>query len=397
MSLNLKLERIISDTITNIKSKSYKGYDPYDALTSPYVYRYKDSNNLSLLMTVLFRFSPVNMRSALKTPEAINPKALGLIISSYVKLINLGIDLKIKEIDYLVALLVKYRSKNYSGISWGYPFPWRNRWRLVEKFEPSIVSTSFAANSLLDYYVLSKDNFLLDLSEKACDFIINNLESKEFNSGICFEYMPGDKTVVLNASALGASLLTRVSDYTDNRRFRDKAKAAFDFILSRQLDNGRWEYSYDYITDQPRKQTDWHQGFILDSLLNYVQKSRDKNVINQLGLGAKFYRRQFREDGSSFWRYNQMDYPINIHNQAQGIITFSRLSHYFPEYLELAEKILGWTLENLYSNEGTFYYQKGRFFKNKIIYIRWSQSWMLLAMATYLEACKNKNETISKE
>ena len=209
--------------------------------------------------------------------------------------------------------------------------------------------------------------------------------------------MPGDKTVVLNASALGASLLARVSDYTKNRRFRDKAQAAFNFVLSRQLGDGRWEYSYDYVTDRPRSQTDWHQGFILDSLLSYIQKSKDKNIMDQIKLGANFYKKQFRHDGSSFWRYNQMDYPINIHNQAQGIITFSRLSHYFPEYLEVAERILEWTLDNLYSNNGTFYYQKGRLLKNKIIYIRWSQSWMLLAMTTYLEACKNKNETISKE
>lgn len=395
MHFDSNLEKIVNDTILNIKSKSYKGYDPYDALTSPYIYKYKKSNNFSLFMTVFFRFSPIDMRRALKTPEAVNPKALGLILSSYVKLINLGFDLKTRELNTLVALLIKYRSKNYSDISWGYPFPWKNRWRLVEKFEPSIVSTSFAANSLLDYYSLTNNNFLLEISEKACNFIIKNLKSKKFDTGICFEYMPGDKTVVLNASALGASLLARVSEFTQNRLFRDKAQAAFNFILSRQLDNGRWEYSYDYVTDRPRSQTDWHQGFILDSLMNYIKISEGKNIIDQIKLGASFYEKQFRQDGSSFWRHNQMDYPINIHNQAQGIITFSRLSHYFPEYLEVAERILEWTLDNLYSNKGTFFYQKGRFLKNKIIYIRWSQAWMLLAMATYLEACRNNNETIS--
>jgi len=397
MSLNVKLKIIVPETISNIQSNLYKGYDPYDALTSPYLYKYKNLSNISLLMTLFLRFSPINIRKALKTPEAINPKALGLIISSYVKLINLGFGIKTTEIDNLIKLLIKYRSKNYNGISWGYPFPWQNRWRLVEKFEPSIVSTSFAAHSLLDYYDLTKNRSLLMIAEKACEFLIHNLQTKKFEEGICFEYLPGDKTVVLNASALGASLLNRVSEYNGNNDLKDMSRKAFDFILSRQLSNGCWDYSYDYITDKPRQQTDWHQGFILDSLLNYIDKSKDTKIIDQIRRGALFYQRQFRDDGSSYWRYNQMDYPINIHNQAQGIITFSRISLYFPEYLNLAEKIMSWTLSNLYSNKGSFYYQKGRFFKNKIIYIRWSQSWMLLAMATYLEASKRKNETISKK
>ena len=72
-------------------------------------------------------------------------------------------------------------------------------------------------------------------------------------------------------------------------------------------------------------------------------------------------------------------YPIDIHNFAQGIDTFLTF-----EKTEIAQKIYKLALDMLWCNKkGYFYYQKNRFYYNKINYMRWSQCWMFYALSKY--------------
>ena len=103
--------------------------------------------------------------------------------------------------------------------------------------------------------------------------------------------------------------------------------------------------------------------------------------------GIEFYRGLFDDNGESYWRY-PIKYPINIHNQSQGIITFSKAKEFFPEYSDFSSTILSYTNDNLFSKDH-YYYQKHKYFTNRISYMRWSQSWMMLALATYIEHMGN--------
>ncbi|EKD59277.1 MAG: hypothetical protein ACD_55C00092G0001 [uncultured bacterium] len=53
--------------------------------------------------------------------------------------------------------------------------------------------------------------------------------------------------------------------------------------------------------------------------------------------------------------------------------------------LPQARSVLTWALDNMWDDNGYFYYQLYPLFKNKISYMRWSQAWMLLALATFAE------------
>jgi len=52
-----------------------------------------------------------------------------------------------------------------------------------------------------------------------------------------------------------------------------------------------------------------------------------------------------------------------------------------------AVAVFEWALKNLRDKQGYFYYQKYPYFTNKISYMRWSQAWMLMALATLREMC----------
>ena len=56
----------------------------------------------------------------------------------------------------------------------------------------------------------------------------------------------------------------------------------------------------------------------------------------------------------------------------------------------MAKKIAQWAIENMQDKEGYFYYQKTKWYTNRISYIRWSQAWMFYGLALLLAAQKNK-------
>jgi len=96
-----------------------------------------------------------------------------------------------------------------------------------------------------------------------------------------------------------------------------------------------------------------------------------------------FLKAFWLEDGCPKYYHNAL-YPIDIHCCAQGITTCLKLAQYSEQSLPMAEKIASWTIENMQSEEGYFYYQKTRCYTNRIAYIRWSQAWMFYALSLYL-------------
>ena len=89
------------------------------------------------------------------------------------------------------------------------------------------------------------------------------------------------------------------------------------------------------------------------------------------------------ENGCPKYYHNSL-YPIDIHCSAQGIVTCLKLNQYDIKSLEIAGNIAKWAIENMQDKKGYFYYQKTKWFTNKIPYIRWSQAWMYYALAFYL-------------
>jgi hypothetical protein len=57
-----------------------------------------------------------------------------------------------------------------------------------------------------------------------------------------------------------------------------------------------------------------------------------------------------------------------------------------PGTLLLAEQIAQWAIANLRDQDGFFNYQQRRFQKVRIPYMRWSEAWMIYALARLREA-----------
>ena len=375
------------------KNENYCGWDIYDALNSELVQKIcMDQKPLQIIATQFNKYSPLNFRPLLKINKGVDMKGMGLFNQSFSKMYNITKDDKYKaDILNAIEIFKKESVKSEYGYDcWSHYFNYTSSDKnILSPRVPDVITTSNVIKSLVDsYFVLQRDD-LKEMGESAYQFIRNYL-LKETEDGLFYlMYSPLDKDkMVINASALGLEAISKLMYLFENdKEMKEIARNLCDLLIKTQRSDGSWVYSK-YHNGKERIQTDFHQGFILDGLIEYLPfaaTDEKATVLESIQKGIDFYRnKQFLDDGRCHFRYPRF-YPTDAHSQAQGIITFSKFSLYKPEYLDFAGKIARWTISNMQDDSGYFYYYKHRFFTNKIPHMRWCQGWMMLALSTYLE------------
>src|SRR5690606_26992405 len=99
------------------------------------------------------------------------------------------------------------------------------------------------------------------------EFVRHDLAMTRLDPGVAFSYTPMAPDCCYNASLLAAEVLVAAAAAGGEAGLSGPARAAADFVVSRQKPDGRWNYSMDLRTGREREQVDFHQGFILDSLM----------------------------------------------------------------------------------------------------------------------------------
>ena len=373
-----------------IEKEGFKGYDPYDTLNS--FLPFDKLGKWPPVLAIQFqKRNPLNIRPLIGIKKDYNPKAMGLLLHAYSQLYQVEQNtVHLENAKFLFDWLCDNSSPGYSGLCWGYNFDWASPVKLLKAYTPSIVVSGFIAKGIHNYYLQTGDKKAPEVMDSICHFLLNDLEQTETADGICFSYTPVMKDCCYNASLLGAELLARTYAINGNTKYKDLALNALDFVIQRQHDDGRWNYSLDLSSGKERTQIDFHQGFVLDSIAAILEYTGSREVKYQQALekGLQFYlNEQFFPDGRSKWRLPRI-WPVDIHNQAQGIITFSLASDIDARYLDFSCSIAQWTIRNMQHHSGYFYYRKYKFYNNRIPFMRWSQAWMLLALAILLSKLK---------
>ncbi|NUM81965.1 delta-aminolevulinic acid dehydratase [bacterium] len=372
-----------SDLEKYIEKESYKGYDCYDALNSPVLSALSfNVKKLRIAYIQALKISPINLRPLLLIPKGFNPKGLGLLLSASSKLYQATGDKNyLKKLEFLANLLQKLASAGYSGKCWGYNFDWQSRVFFVPKSTPTIVNTSYIAHAFLDAFEATNNQQYLDIARSTCDFILNDLNHTEEDGALCFSYTPIDRLKVHNANILGGALLARVFSFTKESRLAEYASRSVVYVMRYQQPDGSWFYAETKI----QKWIDsFHTGFVLESLDRYMRGVNDASYESNLKKGYEFFIMNFfLKDGIPKYYHNKT-YPIDIHSAAQGIVTLTALKRLHPKSDEILENLISWVIKNMQNKKGYFYFQRRRFFTNKISYMRWSQAWMYHALAQYL-------------
>jgi hypothetical protein len=381
------LEAAIVKLIAYCRANDWAGYDPYDALNSP-IFRslpFLDCRLPRLVFTQALKRSPVNFRRLLHIPKTQNPKAIALFLSAFVTLERANAACQKGDIDLMIERLRNLRSPGTDYWCWGYSFPWQTRTIVVPSGAPNLVCTSFVANALLDASDRCRDSQCLNMALSAAEYILNELYWTE-GGAAGFSYpLPLLRTQVHNANFLAAALLCRVYRCTNDEKFLLPALRVARYSVTKQHPDGSWHYGE---AASQRWIDNFHTGYNLCALQAISRYAATTEFDAALRRGFEFYRSHFfREDGSVSY-FHDRNYPIDIHCVAQSILTLLTLKEMDPSNLPLAHSVLRWAWTHLWDDRGFFYYRVLRSCTNQVSYMRWSQAWMLLAMATLLDASK---------
>jgi hypothetical protein len=357
----------------------YRGYDPYDGLTSP-IFKLpviRDSPFARLVGQQLLKRCPVNARPLLGIRRGYNPVTLGLALQAYSYLSVADVDRSgeyRRKTDFCLSELREMTTAGYSGACWGYDFPWQTRDGLFPTGTPTIVATAFVTNGLFTAYRLLGREDAFALCESAADFFRLDLQITAADGDeFCWSYSPLDHSAVLNASAKGARLCAQIYSVTGDEELRSLAEGSLRFVARHQRTDGSWPYS---VSDKRTWTDNFHTGYVLDCLVEYERCTGDREFADVTQRGWEYYRGHFFTPEFLPKYYDNKLYPIDSTAVAQSILTLCTFGD-----LQTAKKVGAWAVKHLQRDDGAFIYQIHRTYRNQIAYVRWSVSWMFCALA----------------
>jgi hypothetical protein len=377
-----EVQTVAQKLLAYCHKNDWAGYDPYDALNSRLLEALPVLNSRlpRLVLTQVLKRSPINVRDLLQIPRTQNPKAVALFLAALLRapeLVSCGSE---KLVDSLTARLLALKSPG--NWCWGYSFPWQTRTIIVPRGAPNLVCTSFVTSALLDLYEQRRDLRHLAMAVGGGDYILNELYWSDGKALAGFSYpLPSVRNQIHNANLLAAALFCRLFKHTGETRFLEPALRVARYSAAKQHADGSWYYG-----EAPSQQwiDNFHTGYNLCALRQIDQYLDSDEFAPPVLKGFAFYKNHFfREDGAVRYFHNRT-YPIDIHCVAQSIITLLALGNVETGNVALARSVFRWAMKHMWNDEGFFAYRVLRVGTIWTSYMRWSQAWMLLAMASLL-------------
>ncbi|HLL16605.1 MAG TPA: hypothetical protein VK388_16220 [Pyrinomonadaceae bacterium] len=385
-----ELEQAYESLAAWCRARGWAGHDPFDGLNSR-LFRatpLKRSRLARLAWTQAFKRAPVSLRTVARVPVGLNAKGTALFaLAALSRFRATGGAAAEREARELLDALLAARLEGGSGAAWGYNFDWQGRAFFAPQGTPTIVPTAFAARALVEAHLVFGDETYLGAARGACDFILGDLKrSAEGADEICFSYTPLDETRVFNASLLAGETLASVGAQTGEAELLAASARAARYVVRRQRADGSWAYG---AAEFQGWADNFHTAFILTSLARISAaggQAARAEFAESLRRGYEFWRGNFfLADGWPKY-YHDNPYPADAHSSGAAVVALCELKDSMPGALALADRVIGWTLRNLRDpRRGFFYYQRRRFYTIRTPYMRWTQAWMMYALARRLE------------
>jgi hypothetical protein len=398
--LNFDINQEIKILLRKLESSQFTDYDYYILRnnltnyffkffkrTSPFIEFFEIADRtLSLTASPLFH-------EKFGSKPVQNPKTLLLTMMACTNLAKAGSHEYLNKTKKALQLLQeKYIQEcNSESIFVGAPF---KHWysfdssnpRFFAKDSPNLYLTSLLGKALIE--LASMDSSFDSLAMKVANFLVRpecyvNIEGKPF-----FKYYLGKDTLLVhNANTSASSLLIRMSQNCANKSeeilaFRKFGEACLRSSISEINTDGSLPYfsKFDPKRYSPKEIDNFHTGFVICDLIDVFNATKN-DFYKKIALKClKFYSTMFDDKGlPSYTPFKR--YPIDIHNCAVGIITFSKASIIDKSFISTAEKICASTIDTFLDKDGQFYYQKYPLKVHRGKFLRWNQAWMFLALS----------------
>lgn len=372
---------VLRETLGYARERDYRGWDLYDGESSRILQALPVENRyVNLGFQQLVRRCPINIRPLLLVERRRNFMGIALFTLANLNAYELtGEEQFREEAGALADWLVENRSVGFSGFCGGHKHPLQGLDARTEPNTPGVVGTSYAVKALLAAGEHIDERYS-ERARTAADFVFQDLDYTEHDDGARIVYKPTDSGnhYTLNANALGARLLVDLYAAFGDERLRRGAARILDYVAAAQTDRGGW-----YYRDPPGashlSMDNFHNGFIVESLLRYDAVCEGRRYGETLSEAVAFYREDLFTDDGAPNQDESSAYPRDVHASAQGGLVFTALGDH-----DRAREVLQWAHDHLSDGGGRFYHEKRRFYTKRTTFMRWCQAWMAYALSEHL-------------
>jgi len=384
---------LIEDSLNRVErwveKHNYRGYEPFDGLSS--WFRPLAFGNLfaERLLLQLIRQCPLNLRPLMGVTPKESTKGRGYMASGYlIRYRTTGNSEYLRKAESCLDWLNDHKAAKFVHHSWSNHFDFASRGGSYTKDDPIIVWTSLVGFAYLDGYEQTSNSSWLNIADSVCRWIMD-LPREKTARGDCISYFAHAQSSIHNSNMLGAAMLARTAKHTGNREYVDVARSAMEYSCTRQLVDGSWWYAeapkYHWIDN-------FHTGYNLDSLRSYIESTGDETWRPNLRKGMAFYKAHFFEENGCPKYYHDRRYPVDSQCAAQSIETLAIFSAEDPDCFELAVNVARWTIQNMQSGDGHFFYRLYPFIKAKTPMLHWAQATMYKALALLLHRLSKEKQ-----
>lgn len=384
-AITAKVEQSIAAVCHWVEERGYKAYDPGDGNLS---FLHPLTFNVLILERLLQQSvyrAPFNLRPLLGIKPHVSTKGMGYMAWGYTKMFKLtGEAGYASRAKACFQWLIENKAPAYSHYCWGNHFPFCTRSGKTPALEPIVPWTTLIGLAFLEAYETFGDPRYLEVLHGAAAWLLG-LPREKTRSGTCISYVAFKQNSIHNANMLAAAFLARYGELTATDAPLKVAREAMLYSCSRQEADGGWMYG-----EAPKYHwnDNFHTGYNLDSLQQYIDASGDREFEPCLRKGFAFFKSNFFEPDGRPRYYNNHTYPTDSQCAGQAIDTLAFFSELDPGALPLAVKVAGWTIDHMQDRDGHFYYRDLGWIMVKTPMLHWGQGVMFKALANLLLALR---------
>lgn len=360
-------------------------YDPYDGLNTPLSGIFFRNKFLERIWQQSIRLAPVNIRPVIGVKRKIHTKEVSdLLTASSILYRKFNEEKHYANAGKYFLLLKELAIKKNKGVAWGLRFKFTTRFIQADEVTPNLFNTVNALNSLLDFYLLSKEKSSDEvcgqvefLIQQGLNYIFYDLGFSENDNEVTWNYWENLEAKIFNVNALMVGLLSRCQNIFNSNGYDVLINKTINFLKNNQNENGSWYYSND---GKGNFIDGFHSGYILEAL---SVASLNGFVFEKefFEKGAMFFLKNFFTEDYLPKYFHDKLYPLDGQNFAQAVQTLFYLNKLNYVEKDFLHKVFENADKMLWNNKGYYNYMKSKYFFYKMPMDRWVNAPMYLALS----------------
>ncbi len=364
----------------------YRGHDPFDLLNSPLLRRLPMRGRIPLLVNKIgSRLAPDFLRRWLRVPPIEDPKIYACAYFGY-RFHGTETDRAAAEamIERLSGLAQPHGE---AQAFWGYDYPWPTRCDGINpRGASTLVPGAFALLALF-HHGWSQGRWSREsLIRQACSYYAEH-HLRRAGGEPFLGYFANSKTNTHNVNLLGCAVLSMGGAIFAEKQWLEVAATAVVSTLNSIGEDGFLAYN-----DHPAGNwTDsFHHLYQIASLHAVAAFNplvdRDRLQTAIAGLRAYYCRAFIREDGKINYYPGRL-YPLDSHNYAAAALFALLLDEgKLMGKLDAGNLLRAGDDLTFWPQKGRYLHRRGRYFRDRRLFLRWNQAWMFAALGALYHA-----------